>query len=191
MGALLGMVLLFGHAAAFSVESSAGREAYKLGEYGQALSHFRVLAERGDAEAQLYLGLMYRGGEGVQVDYEKAILWYRRAAEQGHARAQTNLAISYILGRGIQRDTKKALHWLLRAARQGYTDAQVRLGELYADGRDITPDPVRAYAWYTMALLDETTCDCMQAYRDDIATRMSASDIRRAESLVEQWTQKK
>ena len=48
----------------------------------------RALAERGDADAQRWLGAMYYQGEGVQQDYEKAAHWFRKAAEQGHARSQ-------------------------------------------------------------------------------------------------------
>jgi len=45
-------------------------------------------AERGDAEAQYELGLMYANGRGVPEDFMKALEWVRKAAVQGHAEAK-------------------------------------------------------------------------------------------------------
>jgi TPR repeat protein len=42
-------------------------------------------AERGDAKAQLLLGLMYAGGDGTQKNEVMAIQWFTKAAEQGVA----------------------------------------------------------------------------------------------------------
>ena len=50
----------------------------------------RVLAERGDADAQSELGGRYEAGrDGVERDYGEAVTWFRRAAEQGHADGQS------------------------------------------------------------------------------------------------------
>jgi TPR repeat protein len=35
----------------------------------------------GDADAQLLLGIMYEGGQGVSQDYAEALKWYRKAAK--------------------------------------------------------------------------------------------------------------
>ena len=51
--------------------------------------------EQGHRSAQYNLGLMYRDGHGVDVNYKKAIEWYEKAAEQGLAKAQHNLGIMY------------------------------------------------------------------------------------------------
>jgi TPR repeat protein/CHAT domain-containing protein len=48
-------------------------------------------AERGDAEAQFNLGLMYQKGEGVAQNDVEAAKWFRKAAEQGHAAASGSL----------------------------------------------------------------------------------------------------
>ena len=57
----------------------------------QASTWFRRAAERGNADAQVILGLRYEGGRGVPRDHRQAIVWLRRAAEQGHAVAQAVL----------------------------------------------------------------------------------------------------
>ncbi|MCR4817423.1 MAG: ankyrin repeat domain-containing protein [Fretibacterium sp.] len=48
-------------------------------------------AERGDADSQYQLGLMYARGEGVSVDQWKAIQWFRRAKAQGFEPARYEL----------------------------------------------------------------------------------------------------
>ncbi len=47
------------------------------------LKELLLAAERGDAEAQFELGLMYDEGYGVSRDNQEAAKWYSKAAEQG------------------------------------------------------------------------------------------------------------
>ena len=59
------------------------------------------LAKRGDALAQLNVGVAYDTGHGVEKDLEQALSWYRKAAEQGYAKAQYNLGLNYYIGKGV------------------------------------------------------------------------------------------
>ncbi len=52
------------------------------------IRELRLLAKQGHAEAQFFLGVMYRHGRGVSQDYAEAVKWFRKAAEQGHALAK-------------------------------------------------------------------------------------------------------
>ncbi len=52
-----------------------GKAAYDRGDYATALKFWRPLAERGDAEAQHNLGVMYDNGLSVQQDYTEAAKW--------------------------------------------------------------------------------------------------------------------
>ena len=53
---------------------------------------WRLLAKRGVADAQFYLGTLYELGlGGVRQDLVEAVRWYRLAAEQGDPRAQSSL----------------------------------------------------------------------------------------------------
>ncbi|MBR6901213.1 MAG: SEL1-like repeat protein [Synergistaceae bacterium] len=45
-------------------------------------------AQKGDAEAQYKLGLMYDNGDGVTQDYSEAVKWIRKAAQQELTDAQ-------------------------------------------------------------------------------------------------------
>jgi len=55
---------------------------------------FRKAAEQGDSRAQLYLGLCYSNGTGVEKDYAEAVNWVRKAAEQGNASPNAHLGIT-------------------------------------------------------------------------------------------------
>lgn len=61
----------------------AGVAAYRRGDYAAALSELRPLAEQGQANAQLALGVMYTNGEGVAQNYIQAHMWLNLAASQG------------------------------------------------------------------------------------------------------------
>ena len=76
-------------------------------------------AERGDAQAQAMLGLMYANGRGVRQDYAEAVKWYRQAAAQGHAKAQSSLGVMYYKGRGVRQDLALAQEWFGKACQNG------------------------------------------------------------------------
>ncbi len=101
-------------------------------------------AEKGEAKAQLSLGLEYYLNQ-ENVDAEK---WLRKAAEQGEVEAQAYLGDMY-LGRikGIPQDVDEAIKWLSKAAAKGNAFAQSSLaGQYLLKGND-----VEAKEWYIKA----------------------------------------
>jgi len=80
-------------------------------------------AEKGDAEAQFTLGVMYRKGDGVPKDPVQAAAWYRKAAVQGLAEAQLNLGVLYSNGDGVLKDPVQAAAWYRKAAAQDLAEA--------------------------------------------------------------------
>ena len=53
-----------------------------------------LLAQKGNPEAQYYLGIMYsRGKGGIQQDDDEASMWLQKSADQGYEDAQTELAM--------------------------------------------------------------------------------------------------
>lgn len=75
-------------------------------------ARLRCLAELGDAESQLTMGIAYRdGSDGPPQDYSEAAVWFRRAADQGNPLAQLNLAQLYQHGRGVPQDLVRAHMW--------------------------------------------------------------------------------
>ena len=93
------------------------------------------LAERGNAQAQYNLGVMYENGQGVRQDDAEAVKWYQQAAAQGLAEAQSNLGVMYYNGRGVRQDDAEAVKWYRLAAEQGFAPAQVLLDTIYNDRR--------------------------------------------------------
>ena len=91
----------------------------KLEDYARALPWFRKAAEKGDADAQYYLGQFYYFGNGVAKDSTMAVKWFRKAAEQGDSDAQTYLAMCYYCGDGVEADEETAKMWYRKAAAQG------------------------------------------------------------------------
>jgi uncharacterized protein len=74
---------------------SDAKAAYARHDYAKAAQLIRPLAERGNADAQVKLGDLYRRGLGVQQSYREAARWYRSAAAQGNAQGQNNLGLMY------------------------------------------------------------------------------------------------
>ena len=60
------------------------KAAHNRGDYATALSLLRPLADQGHAQAQFYLGVMYKAGLGVVQDYKEAVRLYRLAADVLH-----------------------------------------------------------------------------------------------------------
>ncbi|MDA9348105.1 sel1 repeat family protein, partial [Porticoccaceae bacterium] len=118
----------------------------------------KALADQGDADAQVNLGVMYDVGDGVQ--------WYRKAADQGYARAQFKLGVMYAVGEGVPENDAEAVKWYRKAAEQGLAESQFELGVMYAVGEGV-PVPefiipwfseegapnnnTRAYVWWSVA----------------------------------------
>ncbi len=70
-----------------------GVAAYKYGHYETAFKEFKPLAEQGNAQAMLGLGMIYYNGRGVPKDYVMAYMWYYLAETQGSEEAIINRSI--------------------------------------------------------------------------------------------------
>ena len=154
---------------------------WALGQDPDPITEIRRLAEKGDARAQLELGLMYANGEGVLKDDAEAVRWYRLAAEQGHAGAQNNLGLMYANGEGVAQDLAEAVKWYRLAAEQGDAWGQYALGFMYDYGEGLPDDYVLAYAWYNLAAAQGN--EVARKNKDNLRTRMTPDQIARAQEL--------
>ena len=66
------------------------KEYYDSKNYPKAYSLFSLAAEKGLAEAQCQLGILFETGKGIEKDYLKAEEWYNKACNQGHSEAMYN-----------------------------------------------------------------------------------------------------
>lgn len=104
-------------------------------------------AKAGDAEAQYYVGTMYRQGFGTERDEDEARFWIGRAADQGHAEAE------FVLGFDLlqQRQGAEAAKYILAAAHNGFAAAQYYAGLLYRDGTGVERNAYQALGWILQA----------------------------------------
>jgi TPR repeat protein len=143
---LLGLLVIPAQA-----DFQAGLAAYNQHDYAAAVNEWRPVAERGDANAEFNMGLLYSCGEGVPLDYAQAAEWYQKSAEQGVPAAEYNLAILYAKGQGVKQDKAEAAKWFTKAAAAGITQAATALGDLYSSGDGIPKDFGQAQKWYGIA----------------------------------------
>ena len=115
------------------------------------LQTLRTQSDKGNATAQVVLGLLYATGNSVPQDYIQARAWFEQAAAQGEAGAQTALGLLYYFGHGVPQDYARARQWFEQAAAQGEALAQSNLGEMYAQGRDVSNDYAKAREWWEQA----------------------------------------
>ena len=128
-----------------------GYEYYKNKNYLEAVKYLRQAAEKGNADAQYFMGDCYGTGKGVQQDYKESFKWYKLSAEQGDKYAQSNLAAYYSAGLGVEKDYNEAVKWARKSAEQGHANAENRLGSFYYSGQGVTKDYAEAVKWFLKA----------------------------------------
>ena len=85
MNKQLTFLLLFsGSSGVFGDDYQDGWDAYERQDYKTAYKLWLLLAEQGDADAQVLLGFMYDRGRGVPQDYVLALMWWTIAAIKGN-----------------------------------------------------------------------------------------------------------
>jgi TPR repeat protein len=109
------------------------------------LDQLSALAQKGDAQAELLIGLKYLEGGGNDA---LAARWLGRASDHGNAVAQSALGALYQNGRGVGADPTKATHLYESAAAQGNRHAMSNLAVLYAGASDKMKDFAEAARWF-------------------------------------------
>lgn len=70
-----------------------GINAYSAGDFARAHELLYPLAQyQRDDEAQLYMGMLYFYGEGVEKDTDKAMEWWKKAMKSGNQDAAYRLS---------------------------------------------------------------------------------------------------
>jgi len=153
-----------------------------------ALRLFERAAVAGLTPAQFRLGNMFEKGIGTNRDPALAKVWYGRAAERGNAKAMHNLAVLYAEGAGGKPDYATATDWFRRAAEHGVRDSQYNLAILLGRGLGAPADLGQSYRWFAIAAAqgDEDA----GRKRDEVAGRLSASDLAAAKAATESWKPK-
>lgn len=93
---------------------------YNQNMFTKALLLFSEESEKGNAQAQFFLGIMYRDGKGASQDLERSRFWLKKSADNGCIASQITYGISLInesnSNAGI---TNEALRYFAMAADSG------------------------------------------------------------------------
>ncbi len=191
LSGLLFALALFFWAAPASAGLEEGKQAYREGNYAQALQEFLPLAEAGDIAVQNQVAAMYYTGQGTDQDFDKAAEWFRKAAQGGSPDAQYCLGKLYYYGQGVPQQFPEAAKWLSEAGLAGKGGAQYLLAVLYLYGKGVSQNPVKAYFWALLAaqcgdIADEDRTSAI-ALRDQIQGMLQQKQIVSIQAMVRDW----
>lgn len=128
-----------------------------------------ILAEKGDSEAQYFVGKCYAEGNGIGRNLRKSIEWYNKAAKHGSAEARYQVGRCYLEGKGVKENWEKAIECFTTIqdklaclkvsedckefvkyaifAEKGSANCQFLLGLCYFRGKGVRKDWDKAINW--------------------------------------------
>ena len=101
-------------------------------------------AARGNAPAELGLGVIYANGFGVEADPAAGAAWYERAAAKGNSDAQVALALLCDAGQGMPSDPARAAALFEQAAEQRQSRAHYHFALHLLEGNGVAENRVMA-----------------------------------------------
>lgn len=130
-----------------------GVALFEKGQYKEARVELSPEAEKGDVQAQAYMGEMYLAGWGGGRDELKAREYITYAAEEGRVlRSVYQLGLMYLSGNLVAKDETKGVDLIQKAAQGGHAAAQTRLGIWLHRGQyGYAKDQAAALAWFKAA----------------------------------------
>ena len=135
---------------------AAGKRALDSGDYATALREFQSAADKGDPEAEDYLGFMYLQGHGVAQDLALGSNLVDRSIDHGGVFSPNELCAGYFYGSLLStppipfiQSYEKAARRCRQGAEQGQQSAQLLLAYLYYNGLGVAQDRAEAAKWFT------------------------------------------
>jgi TPR repeat protein len=151
--------------------------ANSKGDYTTAMGLARPLAEQGDHDAQVMVGIMYALGRGVVANEATAASWWKRAGDIGYGQYGAGLVL--VQGVGGPIDEKAALGWFEKSASSGFWASELMAAAMYQNGKGAPKNLDKAYHWYQRAAEDG-------AVAGQVATAgLATADNRSTRDLVE------
>jgi TPR repeat protein len=105
-------------------------------------------AERGNAEAQYDLAVIYENGSGVTADVKEAVKWFVKAANQDHLAALNQIGVMFYRGDGLAQDYEEARKVFTSAAEKGSSTAALNVGKMHRYGQGGSRDYAQAIKWF-------------------------------------------
>jgi serine/threonine protein kinase len=103
---------------------AAAERAIARGNYADAATTLKPLADGGNAQAMVKLGDLYLAGQGVERSDELALRMYRGASDRGNAEAHQRLGDMYTKGRGVPQNNFHAYAYYVAATQAGNAAAK-------------------------------------------------------------------
>ncbi len=125
----------------------AAERNLQKGNISKAVNILKKEAKRGNLQAILKLGDIYRTGRGVKVSNEKALLWYKKASQKS---AKANLFIARIY-QDANGTAKNIINYYQKAAKLNSTKALFALANIYFQGKIVPKDIKKALSLYKEA----------------------------------------
>ena len=138
-----------------------GRRWHDRGRYDRAAGYWDPLVEKGDCDAEYWVGMLYFSGHAKPKDNERAIALWLKAANGNQPKAQGAMGDLYY---------QKGIHRCAACS--------------------IEPDLVQAYTWYRL-FEKSARYDGERAYAKDmlreIRAEMTKEQIARGDERVSEW----
>ena len=109
------------------------------------------MAEKGDSNAQVSVGLIYERGLGVRSNAKIAMNWYHAAVEQGNPLGAFHIGSLYERGMGVEQDFQYAAKYYSIAASGGIKSGFSALAYLYERGLGVKKNFKKASQLYLLA----------------------------------------
>jgi TPR repeat protein len=130
-----------------------GQSYQSAKNYIEAVRHYTIAADAGNANAQTSLGFLYVSGLGAIKNHQKAFDLFNKAAMSGDAVGIGNLGAMYASGFAVKQDYARALDLYEKSIEAGNEFALAQAGVLYFTGRG-TPQDYNAAAQYFQQAAD-------------------------------------
>ncbi|MCK5698059.1 MAG: sel1 repeat family protein [Gammaproteobacteria bacterium] len=126
---LLVLTLIFVNQMAYA-KSNKCVDLMQKQSYYEAADVCKIMAKKGERNAQFSLAVMYYQGNGMMSNMNDSQKWMRKAALQNHNQAQYNLGLMIANGQGSEADLIEAYAWLTISAENGYSVANDSVQQL-------------------------------------------------------------
>ena len=133
--------------------TALGDHYYESRDYVNARVWYERMAaaDSTHSHSMYRLGILYRNGRGVKVDYAKAMSWFRKSAEKGDGLAMGLLGLMYIRGEGVKKDAKVSAEWSRKGAEKGSNIGMYVYGHLLYKGDGVAKDTKTGLEWLEKA----------------------------------------
>ena len=153
-------------------------------EDGEFFERTARLAEGGDVNAIVRLGMLYSKGTGTVKDDEKSFKCFKQAAERGSATGMYNTAVCYMKGEGCEKNMRSGMVWLKRAVEKRLPCAESLYAKCLSEGEGVDKDEDAALRiWKRLSEPPYERADDMCEYAYLLETRGQFAEAR-------EWYQK-